>query len=466
MPSIDILVPIAFIFYLSLYKTLVPHRAIVAWGGIRLLIVILIIHLALVGFLWQLMPLYPAVILIFLLSLTTLSRYPVLNGSGPWRKTLWGVTLFLVGLSFLLTWIFPLYRVPEPTGMHEVGTLSFTVLDEQRAELYGANPGSPRRFMIQVWYPAETTEGFERSLWVDGGVPVVQSLARDWNLPSFVLNHLRHVKAHAYVEAPILEGNSTHPVVIISHGWSGSRNLHTDFAEQLASNGYIVISIDHTYGSVATVFSDNDIAVIDRRALPLRSQTDQFLTYANTLVNTYAGDISSTIDYLSVLNQESHSMFKGRLNLERIGVVGHSTGGGAAVKAATEDARITSVIGMDAWVEPLLEEELISGIHQPTFLLRSQGWEISLNNPYLKTLTETSSNTTLYQINGTTHYDFGMVYMVSPLASVIGIKGSFSGSSLSRILNDLMEDFFGQTLQEGATEFSVNHPSLSPALFE
>ena len=465
MPSIDILVPFGFILYLTLYKILAPHRAIVAWGGIRLLIVSLIIHLALVGFLWQMTPLYPAVILIFLLSLTTLRRYPVLNGSGPWRKSLWGVTLFLVGLSFLLTWIFPLYRVPEPTGMHEVGTLSMTVLDEQRTELYGESPGSSRRFMVQVWYPAETTEGFIRSQWVDGGVPVVQSLARDWNLPAFVLNHIRHVKAHAYIDAPLLEGETQFPVVIISHGWSGSRNLHTDFAEELASQGYVVFSIDHTYGSVATVFSDNDISVIDRGALPLRSETDQFLTYANALVNTYAGDISSTIDFLSDLNRDTTSMFYQRLD-ESVGVVGHSTGGGAAVKAALEDNRIKSVVGLDPWVEPLLEEELLGGIHQPTFFIRSEGWEVSLNNPYLETLTLNSSNIQLNQIPGTTHYDFGMVYMVSPLAPLIGIQGSFRGSSLSVILTDLLEDFFSQTLPSDSLTFTINHPTLVPALFE
>lgn len=45
-------------------------------------------------------------------------------------------------------------------------------------------------------------------------------------------------------------------------------------------------------------------------------------------------------------------------DLKKIGVLGHSTGGGAAVLISLNDPRIRSLVGLDAWVEPIGDDKL------------------------------------------------------------------------------------------------------------
>jgi predicted dienelactone hydrolase len=49
---------------------------------------------------------------------------------------------------------------------------------------------------------------------------------------------------------------SNYPVLIFSHGLTGFRNQNTFEVEELASHGYIIVGIDHTYDAAATIFTD------------------------------------------------------------------------------------------------------------------------------------------------------------------------------------------------------------------
>jgi hypothetical protein len=255
--------------------------------------------------------------------------------------------------------------------------------------------------------------------------------------------------SNSYQDAPISESSNDYPIIVISHGWRGFKNLHTDLAEEFASIGYIVISIDHTYGSVATVFSEEEIAYLNLDALPNRDETTDFLLYANTLVNTYAGDITLTLNELEKMNSGViSSQFDGKLDLNNIGLLGHSTGGGAGTAVAINDDRIKALFGMDSWVEPIDDLEIGKGLDIPTVFLRSESWIDGLNNTNLMTLVEDNiSNTRLYNIYGTTHYDFSMAYMYSPLTKNLGMTGELDGEYLVSIFKSMMTDFFDQTLK-------------------
>jgi hypothetical protein len=103
---------------------------------------------------------------------------------------------------------------------------------------------------------------------------------------------------------------------------------------------------------------------------------------------------------------------------------------------------------MDAWVEPLEEPLLSEGLDMPSLFLRSGAWEISYNNDSLSTLIENSTESSpLYQIDGTTHYDFAMVYMYSPLTKYIGFTGSVESEHLNTIMKTMITNFFDDTLK-------------------
>jgi dienelactone hydrolase len=386
---------------------------------------------------WQFAPWYLALIVMGVVEIV--ARLRLKPPSKRWRIVFIGLTMS----SVLANAAFPIIAMPNASGPYAIGTSSQLIVNPNRIEEYGALRGQPRTFKVQYWYPAQSTDGFEQTKWIADGLVVPRALTRDWSLPFFVLDHISAYRSSAYLNAPLSTQQGTYPVVIISHGWSSKRTLHTDLAEELASQGYFVVGMEHTYGSLATVLGNEeaDVQYLDYDALPRRAVTPNYLEFANLLVETYASDIIAAIDTLEALNQASGALNQ-RLDLSSIQVVGHSTGGGAAVKAAIDDPRITSVLGMDAWVEPLTASDLSAGLSTRALYLRSNGWETGENNEYLYQLLQTSSNASpLYQIDGTTHYDFAMVYMYTPLTRVLGITGSLEFGYLNTMLDTLVLEF-------------------------
>jgi pimeloyl-ACP methyl ester carboxylesterase len=424
-----------------------------------LIVVAFGLHLILAGFKWQLLLLYIAID-----SLIIFGYFIKIKEVSVKKRILKIVTILssiFIVLSGLFAFSFPKYQMPEASGDYLIGTTTFIVSDD-RPEIYTEDPLDTRRIKLQVWYPAETVEGYEQVPWLLDGKTISRALSKDFGFPAFALNETAKVLSNSYLDAPISSDSDQYPIVIISHGWRGFRNLHTDFAEELASLGYIVVAIDHTYGSVATLFEEGDVAYLNKEALPSRESTPDFLDYAKDLVSTYGEDVISTIDYLEVLNSDSElSDFKGRLDLTKIGVIGHSTGGGGDVYAALKDDRITALIGLDAWVESIDSTDISDGLDIPSLFLRSGDWETGENNDNLYALIDSSVGTAwLYQIDGTTHFDFSMVYMFSSLTKLVGFSGSVDSKDLNLMLEEVIYNFFDETLRGNTSS------NISPDYFD
>lgn len=435
---------LSLIISLMIKKALKPIYNIFLWGTSVLSI---ILHLILIGTRWQFYTLYLAILLLgvliyFMLIMQTTLKTII-------RRTLIITSIVFIVMSAITMYVFPMYSLPLTNGDYLIGTESFVINDETRLELYSEDENDFRKTKIQMWYPAETIDGYEQAPWLEDGLVVARALSKDTGLPSFVLDHTINIMSNSYFNAPISHTLENYPVVILSHGWRGFRNLHTDYAEELASLGYIVVGIDHSYGSLATVFDSDDITYLNLDALPDRASTDDFIDYANQLVLTYASDITATLDYLEDMNDGSlTSRFNGKLDLSKIGLLGHSTGGGADVAVALDDDRIDAVIGLDAWVEPISENEINQGLNMPSMFLRSGSWETGENNINLLSLIDQSAYPSeLYQIDGITHYDFAMVYMYSPLVKTIGFSGSVESRYLVTIIKSMISDFFDENLK-------------------
>lgn len=424
-------------------KTMKPIYAYILLGAVT---TVLVMHVIAEESRWQLYPLYGALLILAFILLFHAVKSDRMTKRFCRRSII--TMAFLIIISGLSTWIFPMESLPEPTGDYLIGTQSFVLEDDTRYDVYGDDPSEHRRIKIQLWYPAETTECYDRVPWLEDGVMVARGLSKDIGLPFFALDHTADIMSHSYLGAPIRHETDPYPVIILSHGWRGFRNLHTDFAEDLASQGYIVVGIDHTHGSVATVFGEDDIAYVNPEALPDRESNPDFLEDAHLLVNTYKGDIIATLDYLETINDpDTPSFFSGTMNLSHVGLLGHSTGGGADVAAALEDNRIGAVLGLDAWVEPLQETAINRGLTMPSLFIRSGAWETGFNNDHLISLIENSDTSDLYQIDGTTHYDFTMVYMYSPLTGIINFTGDVDEHDLTPMLRTIIADFFDGVLK-------------------
>ena len=167
-------------------------------------------------------------------------------------------TTLLGALGIFLIIQFPVNDLPAPSGKHAVGVRDFHVTDDSRPDLHGIK--GPRPLPVRVWYPAGTTDGFERRHYFTEteARTTATGLGTVLGMP-FLIQYAKHAMTNAYVDAPLIEGASDLPVVIYSHGYTSFIGQNTALMEELASHGYVVYSISHTGDSSPVVLDDGTL---------------------------------------------------------------------------------------------------------------------------------------------------------------------------------------------------------------
>jgi hypothetical protein len=399
------------------------------------------------GFRWQLWPLMIAISLLLLAAVTRSTQQP--KGK-PTAIAIF--SLILAILSLAGGWLLPIPKPFPTTGPYEVGTTVFPLADTSRKELYATDTDQPRELMVQVWYPANPGEEGLRAQWMPDIAVAGPAIAAWVDLPSFALNHLKYAKVNAYLDIPIASDSENFPLLIFSHGWSGFKEQNIYQVEELASHGYVVVGISHTYGAVLTVFPDGREIPRNDAALPSGVSQEVYDRASNQLVRQWAGDIGFVLDEFSRRDQAGDWLFADKLDLSKVGIFGHSTGGGAAAEFCGIDNRCDAALMMDLWVEPVSDEIVTGGLTQPTLLMHSADW-VDLDNPsrnflWIGELVGASNGeVTEFRIKGTEHYDFTSVPLFTPLANAIGLKGPIPGNSGLELINFYTVAFFDQYLR-------------------
>ena len=451
MRSLEIVIPILLAVYLFWPH---PHPLIIRLVPAAALIVMLV-HFTLEGYRWQMIPLY-ALTLIWTALLFFISDIK------PIASTL---TLILLAVSTALPILLPVPKIAAPSGQFEVGTTIYEFTDAARKELYSGKD-EPRRFMVQVWYPAEVTSTAQHAQWMPEPKIYAPAIASFLGMPSFFLDHLSLSASPAYLDVPLAETSEPYPVILFSHGWRGFNAQNTGQAVELASHGYVVIATQHTYGAVITVFPDGTVALNNPKALPENADDPNYEIVARKLVNQWAQDMAFVLDQFQGFDEDAGSLFFQKLDMERIGVYGHSTGGGAAIQFCGTDSRCKAVLGMDPFMRPVSVEVIENGLSQPAFFMFSQGWADlvdSKNNQLFNQFYPNVSNSKgAISIDGTKHYDFSDLPLLSPIAPQLGLKGPLSGKRVTEIVNAYLIDFFEMTLSnKPSTLFSGSFDDFS-----
>jgi hypothetical protein len=417
---------------------------------------VMLAQIGLEGYRWQMLPLYGLSLIFFITGglgwLRFSSRARVdgkRSGIQVWLAVL---GLVLAAAAVLPPALFPVPSLPKPTGSFKIGTFSTMLVDTSRKEIYSNNPNEPRAIMVQFWFPAKPTLSSKPGRWIENIDIIGPSLSRWLGFPSFFLDHLVYARSHSFVNPPLNKSQASYPVIFFSHGWNGLRVQSTFLMEELASHGYIVVSIDHTYGARIVVFPDGRVAENNPNALPVNAAPDIFEPAADKLVNQWAEDIGFVLDTLTQWNQnDPGGRFTGELELDKVGVSGHSTGGGAAVEFCGRDPRCKAGLGLDAYLTPVSDRVLDGGVVQPFLYLFSERFPTVKNNQLFARLMAHSPQSQEISIRGSAHYDFSDLPMLSPLAPYIGLKGPINGVRMLRMVNDYALAFFNQTLLDQPT---------------
>ncbi len=277
-----------------------------------------------------------------------------------------------IGLLFVSLW-FDHNRettLPTPSGPFAVGRTTYVWSDPAQAELLAPQPGSKREVFAWIWYPAAPRENsqapadylpapWRKAVEHQMGLLLTQFLNRDSS----------RIRAHSIRDAGLSPRQRSYPVILMRAGLAALTTSYTSLAEDLASRGYVVAGFDAPYRSFVVVLPDG-------RVIPRAPQNNADLLggveqekLAIKLVQAWSADMSFALDRLEALNSPGPSgRFQGRLDLQRVGVFGHSLGGAEALQFCHDDCRCKAGIDVDG---APLGSVIGEGVSQPFMFLLS-----------------------------------------------------------------------------------------------
>jgi predicted dienelactone hydrolase len=230
----------------------------------------------------------------------------------------------------------------KPKGPHAVGTVDTLWVDERRSETLTRSADDKRHVPVQIWYPAEATDG-----------PRAKYIGRPEEFgPQSPFKPVLHVVTNAVVGAPMAKGKF--PVLLYNHGGSWSRFTATFEFEELASRGYVVVSVDHLGFDKTTLLANGYEFKADTLGFPKPSGKDRGADAVaswdyldQVLFPIWVADARFVLDRIEGLNRDPGSRFRGRLDLDRIGAFGWSFGGATSVELSILDPRIKAAVDQD-----------------------------------------------------------------------------------------------------------------------
>ncbi|MFF2073526.1 alpha/beta hydrolase family protein [Kitasatospora sp. NPDC058162] len=287
--------------------------------------------------------------------------------------------------------------LPQPTGPYPIGTTALQLTDDGRDDPW--KPGQHRKLMVSFWYP--TT----RPATGDDRAPYMLPAAAEHFGSAGSIGQLNAkfepgrtdwagIRTHARTDAPVLPGGKR-PVVLYEAGFGDPRTWGTGLVEDLASRGYVVVTVDHTYEASEVAFPDGDLATSVFPTLMSQPGLD-YGALLRKMLQARVDDTRFVLDQLTGLRQDAQlpAGLGASLDLDRIGMVGHSGGGSAALQTMHDDPRLKVGINLDGQLHfPRADG---SGIQLPLPTVAADG----LNRPFLLMGTQNPDSGSYHQQPG------------------------------------------------------------------
>ena len=271
-------------------------------------------------------------------GIATLVLTPELAGANT-RLVVTGETAIgdrLTGWDMILDPERPTVELPALRGPHPVGVVEYEWTDTSRITYVGPSPNDPRRLKAQVLYPAELGADAQPSpafLSYEEGVVLAEFF-----LPTYLGIVLpgdfhEYVGSRAVADAPLADGGPW-PVLLFTHGGGIPAPVQLAIVSEVASHGFVVVSISHPFYGGPVVFEDGEVI-------------EEYIP--NGPPDTITLDQRFVLDQVEAL-AASDERFAGSLDVERVGVFGFSMGGIAAVATVATDARFLAGANIDGSV--------------------------------------------------------------------------------------------------------------------
>jgi predicted dienelactone hydrolase len=237
--------------------------------------------------------------------------------------------------------------LPTPTGRFAVGRTTYAWTNELETDELAASPGSKRQVLAWVWYPAARSPTDVPSEYLPGLWRAALAKQEGLFMRSFFKRDPALVHTHSVSGAPVSPEQRTYPVVLLRAGGSALTTDFTTLAEDLASHGFFVVGFDAPYRSFVVVLPDG--RVVGRSPAYHIENANGNLTdpVIGRLLQMWTADATFVVDQLQWLNRDPSEKLASRMDLQRLGIFGHSFGGATALEFCHQDSRCKAALDMD-----------------------------------------------------------------------------------------------------------------------
>ena len=377
-----------------------------------------------------------------------------------------------------------------PTGHYKVGTTSFDY------EFGSAITGRLRKLNVKAWYPTHS---------IDGARDVMQSeetalaVVKIFNLPEFLATS---DKSHSYTEAPIATDEALYPVIIFNHGFASFPTQNTVQMQNLASHGYIVLSMAHPGISLVTEYTDGTSMVYDGQHpayIAFHQQVadlegagqafDGFLQNVNIdgdfeafwqdfdqirqsplyiglqpVFKQWIEDSNSLVDAIangqgSVLSPAIGTY----MSRGKIGIFGHSLGGVTASFSSMSNGNIVASLNLDA--PPLFSVDIKQlNFNKPSCYLMSDivnmgGKLLDLRRTNVPLLQKSSAFGCNAIYKGAAHMSFTDMNYVGVM-KLAGQLGKVDQQKMGEEVNQMILWFFDKSLKDSDADYQPRHGDI------
>lgn len=242
--------------------------------------------------------------------------------------------------------------LPKPTGSYEVGTFT-TELQTKIKDPFSSN--SFLKIPIQFWYPSDNDST---------KLPAKYS-------PLF--KETDTILTNSFYNRQFANSIQKAPVVLICLGRGMTKHEYSVISEELASQGYIVASVDLPYIGTTKLIDGNLIKSSQQFRIPPGmlggpyEKVDSFFTSVSSLGTKY---MNAAIHYITSQNKTETSTLYKKVDINNIGIFGHSLGGRIAGQTIAENKMVKAYISMEG-IAP--RDIRISGINKPMAYMLSEG---------------------------------------------------------------------------------------------
>jgi len=266
--------------------------------------------------------------------------------------------------------------LPEPSGRFAVGRTTYVWINHAETDELAPSPGTPRELVVWIWYPAAATASAKAVEYLPAPWRAAEAQHSGVLMSKFLTRDLSLVRAHSTSDPDVSPEQPSYPVVILRAGGGALTTDYTTLAEDLASHGYVVVGFDAPYRTSLVVFPDNRVVERPRANDPENLNAEEANRLINRLLPMWTSDTKFVVSQLERLNAADPSgRFAGRLDMQRLGMFGHSFGGATTLQFCHDDARCKAGIDLDGAPYGSVVQE---GLQQPCmFILSDHSRELS-----------------------------------------------------------------------------------------